>query len=178
MTIGFSTHWPKNMGPEFAGKPNYFVPKVWTGLMKYGVQMNAVQWAEIGNSLPKEDSDKIFNVQPKIHTFREDSQDRWKVGMKIHPVINNRTKNRFQFAPIFKVTRIQKIEIIHSKSNPGIVRIIIDKKPFYEGPTWSCYKRHLENLVRNDGFESVEQFFAWFNKDFTGKIIHWTNFKY
>jgi len=30
----------------------------------------------------------------------------------------------------------------------------------------------------NDGFESLQDFFNWFNKPFRGKIIHWTDFKY
>jgi hypothetical protein len=34
------------------------------------------------------------------------------------------------------------------------------------------------NLMKNDGFESAEQFFNWFNGYFKGKIIHWTDLKY
>jgi len=37
---------------------------------------------------------------------------------------------------------------------------------------------YLKTLARNDGFESVDDFFKWFNADFQGKIIHWTDFKY
>ena len=36
----------------------------------------------------------------------------------------------------------------------------------------------LRELAKNDGFESVEDFFAYFNKDFKGKIIHWTDLQY
>lgn len=28
------------------------------------------------------------------------------------------------------------------------------------------------------GFDSVKDFFRYFNKDFKGKIIHWTDLKY
>ena len=52
-----------------------------------------------------------INVKPKKHTIRKDEKDRWKVGNDIHFVINNRTKNRFQFAPITKVKSIQIIKI-------------------------------------------------------------------
>ena len=34
------------------------------------------------------------------------------------------------------------------------------------------------NLVQNDGFASISDFFKFFNKDYTGKIIHWTDLKY
>ena len=33
-------------------------------------------------------------------------------------------------------------------------------------------------LAKNDGFANVNDFFKWFSSDFSGKIIHWTNFKY
>jgi len=33
-------------------------------------------------------------------------------------------------------------------------------------------------LSANDGFDSVEQFFQWFDKDFKGKLIHWTDYEY
>lgn len=39
-------------------------------------------------------------------------------------------------------------------------------------------RSQIEELAMNDGFESVDQFFAWFNKDWKGKIIHWTDLKY
>ena len=36
----------------------------------------------------------------------------------------------------------------------------------------------IQKLSLNDGFDSCEDFFAWFNEDFSGKIIHWTPFRY
>jgi hypothetical protein len=33
-------------------------------------------------------------------------------------------------------------------------------------------------LARNDGFDSVEDFFSFFPEDFKGKIIHWTDLRY
>jgi hypothetical protein len=33
-------------------------------------------------------------------------------------------------------------------------------------------------LAQNNGFDTVKDFFEYFNKDFKGKIIHWTDFKY
>jgi hypothetical protein len=36
----------------------------------------------------------------------------------------------------------------------------------------------LKILSVNDGFDSVDDFFEWFNEDFAGKIIHWTDLKY
>jgi hypothetical protein len=53
----------------------------------------------------------IFLETPKIHTIRTDYPHKWKSGNKIHFVINNRTKNRFQFAPVIPCTRTQDIQI-------------------------------------------------------------------
>ena len=38
--------------------------------------------------------------------------------------------------------------------------------------------KQIEQLAKNDGFDSVQDFFNWFNEDFNGRIIHWTDFKY
>ena len=132
----------------------------------------------------------------KIHTIREDKPNRWKEGNKIHFAIGIRTKNYCQFKEgVCKGT--QKIDIIH-KSN--VITVKIDGKLL--GEAWKdkegtivCYTGLrlerindtelkassdyiLHDLVANDGFITVQDFFKWFNKDFTGKIIHWTDLKY
>lgn len=173
MTTGFTTHWPKSMGQEYAGKPNHFVEKTLQSVYRnYGEELNKFTSPAVEILGYEEKSDFFNNIldsEPKLHTFRADPKDRWKVGMKIHPVINNRTKNRFQFAPVLEVKGIQKIEILHALGKSSAF-VKIDEKVLHNS--------EIETLAVNDGFDSVEQFFAWFNKDFTGKIIHWTDLKY
>ncbi|WP_460670485.1 hypothetical protein [Larkinella ripae] len=36
----------------------------------------------------------------------------------------------------------------------------------------------VDLLAKNDGFDRTTQFFDWFNTDFAGKIIHWTDLRY
>lgn len=36
----------------------------------------------------------------------------------------------------------------------------------------------MEQLAINDGFDCIDDFFAWFNTDFTGKIIWFVDKKY
>ena len=118
MTIGYKTNWPRSMGPEYAGKPNHFVEKIWKG---YIDNVNTKPWERLADiagyneiyceMYPEQEVIPIDDFVQKIHTMRHDAKDRWKVGMKIHPVINNRTKNRFQFAPVLEVKGIQKIDI-------------------------------------------------------------------
>jgi len=196
MTLSFTTKWPKKMGAD-AGKPNHFTNKIAKGVWQnypklFNEHTNTFSdsdWNKFDKIKPFEniseyDKERLY---PKIHTIRNDKNNRWKVGSKIHPVINNRTKNRFQFTPTLEVKGIQRIEIEWTDLGSLLGRealIYIDNikcvgkyseidKYHYDFPGQS-----LQNLALNDGFESVEQFFSWFNKDFNGKIIHWTNLTY
>ena len=103
----------------------------------------------------------------KIHTIREDKHDRWKEGNTIHFATGVRTKKYKQFIG-GQCISTQNIEIKHL---PTGISIKIDGKElggFYE----------LHKLAVNDGFDGIDSFYKWFNKDFSGKIIHWTALKY
>lgn len=103
----------------------------------------------------------------KIHTIREDKQDRWKIGYWIHFACGVRTKNYECFKQDI-CCGTQKIEIKWIDST--FVRVWVDDRPLAG--------IEVAALARQDGFENERQFFEWFDKDFKGKIIHWTNFKY
>lgn len=159
---------------EWSGQPNKFPSKIWTGLISNGLSSReeALFYSGNGARFPVLGGDR-----PKLHTIR--SGDRWKEGMKIHFVINNRTKDRFQFAPVIECVSVQKIEIKHLSLEPGgkIHPIVwIDGYLFFDAEI--DYDAGIEQLALNDGFESVEQFFAYFNTDFVGQIVHWTPLKY
>lgn len=159
MTLSFST--------QIDGKPTYFIEKIWSGIHENHLSSNS-------EGLFYSDMGKIFDnystLAPKIHTIRADKKDRWKVGNKIHFVINNRTKNRFQFAPVIPVKSIQKIEIVYWMGCGDYPSVVVGGQ--------TLKNSEVETLAKNDGFDSVEDFFAWFNSDFKGKIIHWTDFRY
>ena len=170
-TIGFSVKFPW-------GEETHFVPKIWEGIIEYGL---FPQWASLPYLLLAEGKnlDYIFKkegISPKIHTIREDKADLWKPGRKIHPVVFNRTKDRFQFAPVLECKSVQRIEVIYAESNNHKPKVIIDENIFYN--TLAGINKGMEKLARNDGFDSAGDFFRFFNKDFTGKIIHWTDFHY
>ena len=102
----------------------------------------------------------------KIHTIRADKKNRWKPGKIIHMASGIRTKHY----NCFKIT-----ECISTQE------IIIK----YHGLQWIVYVDgiqlsvgDLKKLATFDGFSTIADFAAWFNEDFTGKIIHWTKFKY
>lgn len=176
MTLSFSQKYPERMG-ELAGQPNYFIQKIWNS--NPFLQLDSETLIDYYSKYEckfKHGWNQNLGLHPKLHTIREDKADRWKSGRDIHFVINNRTKNRFQFAPIIQVTSIQKFEISY-------VDVFIDQKKFTEKYTIKIDGRKLdwkeiEVLAKNDGFDSTDDFIQFFNKDFKGKIIHWTDLKY
>lgn len=172
MTLSFSTKYPKGMG-ELAGKPNYFVEKIWMSINLLHIPYNDEdgEWSSEREVYGHPDF-----YHSKRHTIREDPSDRWHAGRDIHFVINNRTKNRFQFAPVIKCVSVQKVKITHGRS---FIEVSIEgtgEPLVYFGS--NRYSKRLKDLAINDGFPSVEALFDYFNKDFTGKIIHWTDLKY
>ena len=170
MTLGFST--------KINGKPTCFVEKIWAGLLEKSSEYNSPfavfktkYFAKTGLKFPN----PRWDFKPKLHTIRADPKTRWKEGNDIHMVINNRTKDRFQFAPVLKVKKVQRIEIDYSLGKEFPI-VVIDGTHFYN-PKIGINKG-VQELAFNDGFESIEAFFDWFKEDFEGKIIHWTDLKY
>lgn len=117
----------------------------------------------------------------KIHTIREDKNNRWKSGRSIQFADGVRTKlyNEFKTGTCIST---QNIEFKWTKQNTGLVsenwavKVFIDGRDVYydDFPT-------IHNLAVNDGFKDVKEFFeweAWNKKNFKGKIIHWTDLKY
>lgn len=165
MTLGFST--------QMFGKPNHFVEKILSSLYsdtKIKEEVTDGYYYQYSQKFRQYGLD-YTEFKPKVHTIRVGN--RWKKHHNIHFVVGNRTKNRFQFAPLLRVTRIQDIEIKWKdhifrgeKQKGGICNIFIDNKKIH--PNKFGY------LLQNDGFESLREFFEYFKTDFKGQLIHWT----
>ena len=128
----------------------------------------------------KQFPDKII-AGTKLHTIREDSKDRWKVGVWMHMATGVRTKKYNCFKGDI-CTGTQEIEIIWHRNIFFLskVAVWVDCNVigyYYPEKTELTDKKVIE-LALNDGFDSVDDFFKWFNKDYEGKIIHWTNLRY
>lgn len=117
-------------------------------------------------------------VQPilsgtKMHTIREDLNDRWHAGRVAQFATGVRTKNYKQFDER-EIVSTQRIFI--TAYDEVIVSINSKRLGLKE----------LETLAINDGFDTLEQFEDFFinqlskriRKQMSGKIIHWTDFKY
>ncbi len=181
MTLGFKQ--------EIAGKPNFFIEKIWAAISPNGnmigeyIKYRDEYEAKFGKAWdfysPNQDPFEL-GLPPfheKNHTIRTDPQNRWKAGKLIHPVVNNRTAKRFQFAPVMECKSTQRIDIIADSMKP---EIRIDGELFYY---WDCEIEvnyaGLHKLAVNDGFNNVGDFLNYFSKGVTdGKIIHWTDMKY
>jgi len=172
MILPFST--------QLNGKPTYFVEKIWQGLKENdllfpGVSLEAIDrryFECFGKTL----FDYSKKVKPKTTTIREDKTNRWKPGTKIDFFINCRQPTMFRFAPVLPVVSVQKIEIAYNLK--GLPIVTIDGKYFYVPGISLETKYKMLHLAQNDGFDTIEGFFAYFNEDFTGKIIHWTHKRY
>lgn len=190
MIINFSTKFPKDKG-RLSNKPTFFCEKIWSGLLRFFKLKQYEEFAKMHeekygntNGFGYEE----IHIYEKIHTIREDKTNRWKKGNTINFYIGARTVDMFNFAPDVECKSTQKIRI-KVIENPivDIVSYTLEHK--LNGETYkkafSVYvddyfldTETLKDLAHNDGFESLEDFFEWFNEDFTGKIIHWTDLKY
>ena len=168
-----------------------FIAKIWQGL--FPLEMSSDEWVpyikecrDKGLIPPGKNADECLDgIIPKLHTMRKDPKGLWVPGRKIHMVVFNRTKNRFQFAPVLEVKSVQYVQIIHENLFTGEKNdpcLYIGDQPDYEDCMPYYYEGYgeddMETLAKNDGFDSVEQFFQWFNSDDKIKLIHWTDLKY
>jgi hypothetical protein len=169
MTLPFMQKFPPKL-KEIGGQPTNFVEKIWQSFPDswYG----DLGYEEI---LEKHYDFHIDAAQflAKRHTIREDKKNQWRQGIDIHFVINNRRPDRLQFAPVLPVQLVQKIEIEYfRKTNNWKHDATVAVDDVYLDPD------QVHALALNDGFDNTQDFFEYFGKNFTGKIIHWTGLKY
>jgi len=132
---------------------------------------------------------KDLILHPKIHTMRADKHNRWKSGRSIQMVYRGpkySIESHFNkgIERLEKCVSEQKIEMKFGSKMEKLT-IHIDDKLFAVIPCATnvhVNEPFLSNgilFARNDGFDNVHDFVRWFAwKDFTGKVIHWSNFKY
>jgi len=171
MILGFST--------QINGKPTHFVEKIHSGMVQF---LPEIAFGTFDCSKYEFNVLALAKSEPKIHTIRKDKTNRWKVGMIIDFFINVRKPNMYRFAPQTSVVSIQNIEIVwHSESRSLELSKIAPKRLNYVDVIVDNNVLNFEEvkaLAQNDGFEDIYDFFFYFNQEFTGKIIHWTDKRY
>lgn len=173
MILPFST--------EMNGKPTHFIDKIWSGLIyKKLSTIRICRDFERQRALITPSQFGIVPYHhPKLHTIREDKNNRWKVGTKIDFFINARQKNMYRFAPVLPVVRIQNFEIVYETSfyRKRYPVVFINNVMFYDA-VGHINEYKMLDFVNSDGFDTIEDFFDYFDKDYVGKIIHWTDLEY
>ena len=116
----------------------------------------------------------------KIHTIRFDRTDRWSKGRVIQFATGVRTKKYKQFMDGI-CTGVQYIRMEWDDNGPCIYMRDYNSdlcpwELFYEPSGYGVAE--YKKLVINDGFKCIKDFQEWFNEDFEGKIIHWTDYSY
>ena len=164
MILPFST--------KLNGKPTYFVERIHKGIRADYMLAPVDPGIHYPSNYNFGAKDKL---PAKLHTIREDKNNRWKVGTKIDFFINCRQKDMFRFAPVLPVISIQRVFMTYLPQCGNGFQVSIggrELNPF-----------EIEVLAVNDGFDSVEEFENYFisvmkDDEFSGKLIHWTDFKY
>lgn len=177
MILGFST--------RINGKETNFIEKIWHSLL-FVKGIGVSDWKEYRELYRQKFGSKWDMLEcpaPKKHTFRNDKNKRWKVGMIIDFYISVRTKNMFCFAPKVEVKSVQDVSILWSGGDINTCTIYIDRECYvanYSVEYNSSNQRQskMEELSRNDGFDTVQDFLDYFAENFYGVIIHWTDKKY
>jgi hypothetical protein len=116
-----------------------------------------------GKRKPTNFEEKIKNGI-KLHTIRRDEKDRWRKGNKIHFSTGSRTGNYNCFKE-GECTGTQEIEISGRNIWVDGIMMTLDE---------------IEDLAINDGFDSLNDFWAWFDQydPFMGRLIHWSQLRY
>jgi hypothetical protein len=168
MTLGFKT--------ELGGKPTHFPEKILESLLRTDIKMT--EWTHFIVSGTKYAEHVLGSQKPKHHTIRYGH--RWREGMKIHFVTGNRTKHRHQFAPIVLVNGVQMIWISPSNKSVRVERHISPETQDWNTSFYwhTLNESKIAELAINDGFETVDHFWDYFNTESGGQIIHWTDLKY
>lgn len=190
MILGFKQQFPWK-------EPTYFREKI-----LYGAGFETVDYTIEGHPIfqKMEDIPGVTKIgfkkwTPKLHTMREDPHNRWKVDMSIQMVYRGPKYSILDhfnegIPELGKLKGKQKCRVQYNdKITPDLrpCGIYIDDQLVWEGFVGKSFanscgsekdRKWIESFAKNDGFESSIEFFRWFKKDWSGFILHWTDFRY
>lgn len=100
----------------------------------------------------------------KIHTLRDDPHRRWRAGRKMHMATGVRTPHYHCFKEAH-CTAVQEVYI-----DPPSGKVFVEGRELSPGT--------LQKFAQNDGFDTLEAFWQWFNEPTHKRLIHWTDLRY
>ncbi len=156
------------------GKPTYFLDKIHEcETCKIGMVSAIMSLNRLYKMVGKEEGSILTNKEkkyfPKIHTLRKDKGNYWKKGNRITFCVFKDTQKETDFGKS-KCTGTQRVVIVPEAKEITLI-----------DPSEKFGMRQIEDVkqfAKNDGFDTVEEFWQYFDKPEAYKIIHWTNFKY
>lgn len=124
--------------------------------------------------------DKISNSE-KVHTIRQDKNERWQPGKLIQFCTGVRTKQHNQFTENV-VKSVQYVSIFVKQKKIFVTNQLVLALGVIDSDVCLTPEK-MHDLAVNDGFDNINEFFEFFENNyktevFKGKIIHWTNCKY
>lgn len=128
------------------GKPTFFEEKILAYLYPY--------------------SNQATGILPKKHTIRVDKNNRWRVGMLIQFATGVRTKNYQKFADGI-CTKTEKFCLKYVGES-----VLVQIGNIFYSNNNGLGIAFLNQFAVNDGFKDLQEFLAYFNQDFEGKIIY------
>lgn len=166
--LQYASTYPAHL-ERIGGQATHFKVKLWQGFTNMTLNdLQEVEYVKFLKKLTMDDINLIGHKNSKLFTIRKDSEDLIQPGVEIG--FFDEAGN--EFAPVIRCVSIQEIKIRwYSRFGDwrGDTLTFID--------SIAVRGNVVEELARKDGFDSVEDFFTWYNEDFTGKIIHWTDLK-
>jgi len=110
-------------------------------------------------------------IKAKIKKTTIRKGNRWKVGDKIHFATGVRTKKYKQFAYVI-CTSVRRIAINPKEKSVSIEKVISSSKYIMK----HYFAFQVEDIAKNDRFDSLDDFWLYFNEYFEGQIITWELF--
>jgi len=169
------------------GKPTRFLEKTFKSLY----------WNTPLNEVAREvmlhadfDTGGLDFLQPKIHTIRRISEKPFlqeapfRVGESLKLGFFDCAGNQITPCLSCTVKSVQTFSVKYKRDGTKTTaQVFIDGRFIGEAIWDNCQLKDssftLDILIQNDGFDDVNQFFEWFDKDYEGVIVHWIEgFKY
>jgi hypothetical protein len=175
--LTFMQHLPKSKG--FNGEPTNFIAKIWKSI----VFLNC-KYQPASERIPQPKHLLLFPSQYELLSQYLISHHVFDIGEELYCKNHTiRAGNRWEEGD-YASLRIWSGKPYNSKQIEFTQEVLIEKvydfkirnnKVYVNGKQFK--NRKLLNLVRNDGL-TLEQFWKFFDKDFTGQIICWNDPKY
>ncbi|RZM27034.1 MAG: hypothetical protein EOO88_14835 [Pedobacter sp.] len=161
------------------GTQQHFLIKIWLSL---DPELRSADFQTYQSAYFKKFGDHFSKPEtstcaPKIHTIRRIrttaegniAPRQWRAGTSIHFTIHPASPLYFRFAPVTRCIAVQQISIVWGNENNN-PEVRIDGRRLNSS--------EIDILARNDGFDSTDSFSRYFDKDFTGTLVHWTPILY